>query len=687
VSRLHRPLPRITALLPVVLLLLVGSTGVSMAAEQATAPQAAPRVLKIAVVAIRGKAHAQRQWGPTAEYLSEHVPGYRFIIEPLDWAGIRRAVDADTVDFVLTNPGMYVEFEVFHGLRRIVTLKNLRLGKPYTEFGAVLFRRADRTDLRSVRDLVGKRFAAVNETAFGGWYMGWRQLLELGVDPYKDFAKLYFTGSHDQVVYDVRDGKADAGNVRTDTLERMAAEGKINRKDFALVYRNREYGVRFPFALSTRLYPEWPFAIMPKTPQELAEKVAIALMSIPPDSAAAKAGKYSGWTVPANYQPVRETLRMLRVPPYQDYGKITLRELLTQYWHLIGLVLLLLAVSSFASVYFRRLNLRLTETQRQLRSELTERLRAEQGLMKASADLHAKNEELEQTLAQVRRMQEQIVVQEKMASLGALTAGIAHEIKNPLNFIVNFSDLCLDLTKELGEEIGRLEGKLDEEAAGYLKEILGDLNGNAEKINAHGKRADSIVRNMLEHSRGQTGEPRSTDLNALVEEYVNLAYHGIRASDSGFNVSIQSDYGDDVGMVDLVPQDFSRVVLNLVNNACYAVHQRTASAPDGYVPTVSVATRQRGDEVEVCIRDNGPGIPTEVRDKIFQPFFTTKPTGSGTGLGLSISYDIVVQEHQGSIEVRSEPDRFTEFTIRLPIAAAPASRAPLDGATRDPAGA
>ena len=192
---------------------------------------------------------------------------------------------------------------------------------------------------------------------------------------------------------------------------------------------------------------------------------------------------------------------------------------------------------------------------------------------------------------------------------------------------------------------------------------------------------------MLEHSRGQTGEPRSTDLNALVEEYVNLAYHGMRASDSSFNVSIQRDYGSDVGMVDLIPQDFSRVILNLVNNACYAVHQRAGRAPDGFVPTVSVATRRQGGSVEVRIRDNGPGIAPEIRDKIFQPFFTTKPTGSGTGLGLSISYDIVVQEHQGSIEVASEPDRFTELTIRLPIIARRAHGAPVDGATRDTAGA
>lgn len=655
--------------------LLLPTAGAAPPIESGASQPPSLRLLKIAVVAIRGKARAAEQWGPTAEYLTQHIPGYRFVIVPLDWAGMRRTVAEDSVDFVLTNPGMYVEFEVNHDLRRIVTLKNLRLGEPYTEFGAVLFRRADRKDLRSVQDLKAKTFAAVNATAFGGWYMGWRQLLELGVDPYQDLKKLYFTGSHDQVVYDVRDGKADAGNVRTDTLERMAAEGKIKRQDFELVYRNDQYGKRFPFALSTLLYPEWPFSIMPRTPQELAERVAIALMSIPPDSPAAKAGKYYGWTVPSNYQPVRETLRMLRVPPYENYGKITLRALLAQYWREISLLLLLLVVLSFAAVYFRRLNLRLTDTQGKLRGELAERLRAEEGLRQASSDLQAKNaelgatnQELEHTLDQVRRMQEQIIVQEKMASLGALTAGIAHEIKNPLNFIVNFSELSLDLTKELKEELTGLQ-ELDQETSGYLQEVVADLGGNAQKINAHGKRADSIVRNMLEHSRGERGERRSTDLNALVEEYVNLTYHGVRAGDSTFNASIQRDYGGDVGLVDVVPQDLSRVILNLVSNACYAVHQRAGTALDGYAPTVSIATRRAGSEVELRVRDNGTGIPPELKDKIFQPFFTTKPTGSGTGLGLSISYDIIVQEHHGAIRVDSEPDQYTEFSIRLPAGA------------------
>lgn len=633
------------------------------------------QILKIAVMAIRGAETAVEKWQPTADYLTAHVPGYRFVIEPFDFVGIRAAMANGTVDFVLTNPGMYVEFESRYGVRRITTLKNLRLGKPYTEFGAVLFKRTDRGDIQDVRDLKGKRFTTVDESAFGGWQMAWRQLLELGVDPYRDFDALYSAGTHDKVVYEVLEGRADAGNVRTDTLERMDQEGKIKIDDLTPIYRNTEYGERFPFWLSTRLYPEWPFAILPDTPQKLAERVAIALMSIPPDSEAARVGRYEGWTVPGNYETVHDTLRMLRVIPYEDYGKITWQAALQQYWKLIVGVLMSLLLLAVAVLRFNLLNRRLSATQERLQEELTERRRAESLLREAGSALEDKNRQLEstnnelgQTLEQVQQMQQQIVVQEKMASLGALTAGIAHEIKNPLNFIVNFSELSSELAGELFEEFAGLGDTIDAETRGLIEEILADLKSNAEKINGHGKRADSIVRNMLEHSRGKSGELRPTDINALLEEYLNLAYHGMRARDSSFNITIERDYDPTVGEINVVPQDLSRVFLNLVNNGCYAVHERQQrGGDDAYAPTLGVSTRRGDGRVQIRIRDNGTGIPAKIREQVFQPFFTTKPTGSGTGLGLSMSYDIITQEHGGRIEIDSEEGVFTEFLIDLPI--------------------
>lgn len=265
----------------------------------------------------------------------------------------------------------------------------------------------------------------------------------------------------------------------------------------------------------------------------------------------------------------------------------------------------------------------------------------------------------------LKSAQEQLVVQEKLASLGALTAGIAHEIKNPLNFVNNFADLSVELMDELREEVGKLKAGQPPDVEN-IEALLDDLSGNARKINEHGKRADGIVRSMLLHSRGQAGERQPTDINAMLEEYVNLTYHGMRAQDSSFNVTIERDLASDAGTVEAIPQDLSRVFLNLLNNACYAVNDKAKKNGSGFVPTLRVSSVNLGDAVEVRIRDNGLGIPPEVREKIFNPFFTTKPTGQGTGLGLSISHDIVVQEHKGQLEVETEPGEFTEFIVRLP---------------------
>ena len=266
---------------------------------------------------------------------------------------------------------------------------------------------------------------------------------------------------------------------------------------------------------------------------------------------------------------------------------------------------------------------------------------------------------------QLKSTQEQLLVQEKLASLGALTAGIAHEIKNPLNFVNNFADLSVDLMEELQEEVDKLKSGAQPDVEN-MTALLRDLSGNAKKINEHGKRADGIVKSMLMHSRGAAGEWQVIDINNLVDEYVNLSYHGTRAQDSSFNATIERGYAATAGKIDAIPQDLSRVFLNLLNNAFYAVHERTRKGVPGYKPTVSARTVDLSDAVEVRIRDNGTGIPPEVKDKIFNPFFTTKPTGQGTGLGLSISHDIVVQEHGGQLEVHTAAGEFTEFVVRLP---------------------
>jgi signal transduction histidine kinase len=248
-----------------------------------------------------------------------------------------------------------------------------------------------------------------------------------------------------------------------------------------------------------------------------------------------------------------------------------------------------------------------------------------------------------------------------------LTAGIAHEIKNPLNFVNNFAGLSVELLGELKETAAPALATLAEQDRADVDETIELLTSNLEKIAEHGRRADGIVKSMLEHSRGATSERRAVDLNNLVEEALNLAYHGARAQDQTFNITLERDYDRDLARIELVPQEMSRVFINLFGNGFYAAtkRQREGSEPK-FKPILKVTTRDVGEAVEVHIRDNGTGISAEIKDKLFQPFFTTKPTGEGTGLGLSISYDIVTQQHGGTIEVESRVGEFTEFIVRLP---------------------
>ena len=269
------------------------------------------------------------------------------------------------------------------------------------------------------------------------------------------------------------------------------------------------------------------------------------------------------------------------------------------------------------------------------------------------------NKSLSIALSNLQTTQAQLIQSEKMASLGELTAGIAHEIQNPLNFVNNFSEVNHELLQELNEELKK--GNFEE-----AKNIVADINTNEEKITYHGKRADNIVKGMLQHSRTGSGKMEVTDLNKLLDEYLRLAYHGLRAKDNSFTVKLETDFDNRIGRIPLLPQDIGRVIVNLLNNAFYAIKERHKTAPAGYEPIVGIATRKLEGKAEIRIKDNGTGIPSKVTQKIFQPFFTTKPTGTGTGLGLSLSYDII-KAHGGEISVTSKEMEGTEFIIQLPV--------------------
>ena len=300
-------------------------------------------------------------------------------------------------------------------------------------------------------------------------------------------------------------------------------------------------------------------------------------------------------------------------------------------------------------------------------ADITERKRSEAEIRAARDAAEEASRTIEAAYQELKAAQDRLIQAEKMASLGQLTAGIAHEIKNPLNFVNNFAGLSVELLDELKEAAAPALAALDGDKLAEVDEIVAMLTGNLEKIAEHGRRADGIVKSMLEHSRGDSGERRPVDLNNLVEEALNLAYHGARAQDQSFNITLERDFAAAIAPIELVPQDVTRVLLNLIGNGFYAATKRLKDgAEPNFRPTLKVTTRDLGEAVEIRVRDNGAGIIPEIRDKLFQPFFTTKPTGEGTGLGLSISYDIVTQQHGGTIAVDSRVGEFTEFAIHLP---------------------
>ena len=286
---------------------------------------------------------------------------------------------------------------------------------------------------------------------------------------------------------------------------------------------------------------------------------------------------------------------------------------------------------------------------------------------KANTILQQQKEVLQSTIAELKSTQSQLIQSEKMASLGELTAGIAHEIQNPLNFVNNFSEVNKELIGELKEEIKK--GNIEE-----VNAIADDIEANEKKINHHGKRADAIIKGMLQHSRSSNATKEPTNINALADEYLRLSYHGLRAKDNSFNATLKTDFDESIGNINIIPQDMGRVLLNLLNNAFYAVNEKFKAEGKAYEPVVTITTRRLGSppvggdggKVEISVKDNGNGIPPKVVDKIFQPFFTTKPTGQGTGLGLSLSYDIV-KAHGGELKVKTKEGEGTEFTIQLPV--------------------
>lgn len=738
----------------------------------------------IGVLAQRGKEKCFQMWTPTAQYLKKQLPGTHIQIVCLAFDEIDKAVADKRVDFTITNPSMYVNLEYKYGYSRISTLKNKLADKSSSKFGGVIIYRSDRTDIKKVEDLKGKRFMAVAENSFGGWQVSWRYLKERGVDPHRDLKKLLFGGQQNAVVTAVINGDVDAGCVRTDTLEKMVTEYKINLHDIA-VLDPQPQDSQFPFLRTTQLYPEWPLAKAQHTSPELAKKVALAIMQLPDNSIESFYSHSRGWTIPLDYHEVHECLRLLQVAPYIHYGTITPRQLYQQYkvWIFIGATILasilggiFLTLKLNGKLKTALVNLDLEHQQRaQIIADLDEfKLTLDQTLdcvfMFSADDLRfiyvnqgavehigysreellsmtpldfkpdvtetefrsmiapliektslsltysSTNQTKDGTLIPVEVFMQHITPphkksrfvailrditirqeketereilrtklhqEQKLASVGQLAAGIAHEINTPAQYLGSnisflqeaFEDiskpieqfgLLIDAAKKRHispELIADAANSLEEADWSYLKEEV----PQAIKQSIDGvTQVSSIVLAMKSFSHPGGADKESTDLNRLIDTTLTVSRNEWKY---WVDPILQLDPA--LPQVPCMRSEIGQVFLNIFVNAAHSIIEKLGTNPEGKKGQLTISSRQKDNLVIITVTDSGSGISKENLAKIFDPFFTTKEVGKGTGQGLTIAYDIVANKHGGSLDVSSEEGIGTTFIISLPVEPSP----------------
>ncbi|MBR9987957.1 MAG: response regulator [Desulfosarcina sp.] len=581
--------------------------------------------LKIGVLAIRGPQQCLDSWSPTAEYLTRQVAGRRFVIVPLAHDQIDPRVQAGEVDFILANSAFYVGLEYRHQTSRIATLKEQRANGVFTRYGGVIFCRRDRKEIRSLSDLNGKSFMAVAESSLGGWLMAWREFKEKGIDPYRDFKTLRFDETHDRVVYAVRDRVVDAGTVRTGTLENLSAEGKIDLDDFYVFPRLHEADDPTPYLCTTREYPSWPMAKVRHTPDALAEKVAVALLQMQPDSPAAAAAGCAGWTIPLNYQPVHDCLKALKVGPYEDLGKITLTDVLRSYGHWLvfaGAAFCILA--AFTGVVLK----------------LNRRIQASHVSLKVEMDLH------KQTDRELQKAKELAEIATRAKS--EFLANMSHEIRTPMNGVIAAADLAL------GETVPP-----------KVEHYLNIIHRSAYSLLG-------IINDILDFSKIEAGKfelkERVFRLSQVLDRVMDLFVN--KAAEKGIELLVDVD-AETPKVITGDPLRLQQILTNLIDNAI----KFTDSGGVILLGVKTVNEPEAGaaaDEVILTfsVKDTGTGIAPEYLDLLFEPFSQADTSSTrkyeGTGLGLSICKQLVTMMG-GDIGLETELGRGSTFffTVRL----------------------
>ncbi len=689
---------------------------------------AADPVIRIGVLSHRGNETTLKNWSPTADYLSESVPGKQFEIVPLDFMEVDLAVQFGEVDFLLVNPGIYVNMEVKYRVSRIATLNNLVGNTPHNVFGGVIFTRKGRQDINRIEDLRGKRLMAVDETSLGGFQMAWRELNAVGLDPYRDIQQLTFGGIHDQVVMAVFEGLIDVGTVRTNILERMASDGQIDMRDFRIIAPRMH--TEFPFARSTRLYPEWPFSQLQHTPTLLAQQVAVALLNMPKAHPAAKKGNYAGWTVPLDYQQVHELFRELKLPPYDAVARFTLSDAMHKYWYWMVIGVSFLLAMAFMTTWVARLNRALAKSKLHLE-------RQHELILNSVAD-GIYGVSLEGKTTFVNRAMEEITGWSAEELIGANQHEILHHTrgdgtahpaeecpvyitfrdsaprfvdddlfwkKDRSSFPVEYS--TTPIKNDTGSTIGSVVVFRDiserktaqEEARQHQMDLahvarfstMGEMaSGIAHEINqpltAIATNAHACIR-MLESGSGLN---RCADVMEKIGAQAERAGEIIRQLRQFVRKEeperVVTDINDLIReVVVLIKPEIDRSDVRLIQDLDAGIGRvlvqniqieqvilnLARNAVEAMSETVGGSRRlvlrtRSGEEntVVVSVMDSGPGLDESVRDQLFNPFITTKP--KGVGLGLSISLGII-EAHQGNLYLDSSSGEGAVFRFSLPV--------------------
>lgn len=560
--------------------------------------------VKIGVLAKRGSAVTLKRWNPTADYLHKYIPHKKFKIVPIAFKDIFDRVKNGQIDFILANPGFYVELEYKFGVQRITTLVNQHLtGDQQKEFGGVLFTHIDNKDqFKTIEDIHDSSFAAVNHRSLGGWQMSWRELLEHGIDVDSDLKSLSFRGTHDKVVYSVLNKEVEVGTVRTDTLERMTLEGKINLSDFHIINRKEYEG--FPFLISTRLYPEWPFAKLKHTPSQLSKEVAVALMQMQPNDKAATSANIHSWNTPLSYQPVHNCFKELKIEPY--YHAIKFWNVVAKYWHWIVFYILLTIAGISMFLYQLRLTHNLKETQNEL------------------------------------------VQTEKMAALGRLVAGISHEVNTPIGIGVTAGSYLKQKASQFKDEYEN-----DKLTKSSFEDYIDNFIQSSDIILTNLERAAQLIQSFKQISVDQSSDEIR---NFYLHEYLSSIIRSLKPT-LKLNAHKIDIICPESLQIESNPGVFYQIFSNLIINSVIHGFDKKEYGH------ITIEVKQRGSILEIVHKDNGAGLTKSNLAKIFDPFFTTRRALGGSGLGTHIVYNLVTQKLNGTIKAESVEGKGLTYTM------------------------